>query len=27
MSGMLAAYAISGKPDDGLDAIVGYDHP
>lgn len=27
MSGMLAAYAISGKPDDALDSIVGYDHP
>jgi uncharacterized protein with NAD-binding domain and iron-sulfur cluster len=27
MSGMLAAYAISGKPEDGLDSIVGYDHP
>jgi hypothetical protein len=27
MSGMLAAYAISGQPEDGLDSIVGYDHP
>jgi uncharacterized protein with NAD-binding domain and iron-sulfur cluster len=27
MSGILAAYAISGKPDDALDLIVGYDHP
>jgi uncharacterized protein with NAD-binding domain and iron-sulfur cluster len=27
MSGMLAAYAISGEPEDYLDSIVGYDHP